>query len=393
MSVANKNKIFNGLYEKYFQKVYKEPGSGKAVQSHKEFVEKYGAIYETILGKEKWAKFASSSKNALKVMDDAVENQLKVTKEISEALPGLSIKVIDNGEATVIVKHILSKMRGDNVSKLVSNLNKTVQGKEVLQDVRRVFVYDFLDQTKVNKLHNGVKLNQFLDDNKEAIEQLFNKEFLETYRSVAKALTALQDISFLGANASGKTVTEMANQAGLFVDVWAGPLNHKRLILNRLARIWDAFNLGGDNMALLLDYKMFIEAAKKHALGGNYNLMLDALGASNKAAHKTLLRKFVEILWGPTNYKGLNKKTAITMEYFKDKFEDIDGDNRPMPDEPDTFTVVDETLSRLGKKAKRDVYDNLKYLISQVTNYLGSGSSQLEKDFERETSEKEELMQ
>ena len=381
MSVANKNKIFNGLYEKYFQKVYKEPGSGKAVQSHKEFVEKYGAVYETILGKEVWAKFASSSKNALKVMDDAVENQLKVTKEISEALPGLSIKVIDNGEATVIVKHILSKMRGDNVSKLVSNLNKTVQGKEVLQDVRRVFVYDFLDQTKVNKLHNGVKLNQFLDDNKEAIEQLFNKEFLETYRSVAQALTALQDISFLGANASGKTVTEMANQAGLLIDVWAGPLNHKRLIINRLARLWDSFNLGGDNMALLLDYKMFIEAAKKHALGGNYHIMLDTLGASNKSANKTLLRKFVEILWGPTNYKGLDKKTAITKEYVKDKFE---GDDRTMPDEPDSATIVDETLSRLGKKAKRDVYKNLKYLINRFSNLIGSGKDLINKDFEKE---------
>jgi len=390
MSVANKNKIFNGLFENYFNKVYKEPGSGKAVQSHKAFVEKYGAVYETILGKEVWAKFASSSKNALKVMDDAVENQLKVNQSISEALPGLSIKVLDNGNPTEIVKHILTKMRGDNVTKLVSNLNKTVEGKAVLQDVRRVFVYDFLDQTKVQGLHNGVRLTQFLDANKDAIEQLFNKNFLETYRSVAKALTALQDIGFVGANASNKTITEMANQAGLFVDIWAGPLNHKRLIINRLARIWEAFGLGGDNMALLLDYKMFVEAAKKQALGGNYNLMLDTLGASNKPAHKNLFKKLLNAMGVSTNYKGLNKKTAITMEFFKDKFE---GDDRTMPDEPDTFTVVDETLSFLGKTAKETVYDNVKKLIDQVANYLSSGSSELDKDYEKETFEKEELMQ
>ena len=387
MSVANKNKIFNGLYENYFNKVYKKEfiDAGTTGTQHKAFVEKYGAVYETILGKEMWAKFASNSKNALKVMDDAVENQLKVNKSISEALPGLSIKVLDNGNPTEIVKHILTKMRGDNVTKLVSNLNKTIQGKAVLQDVRRVFVYDFLDQTKVNGLHNGVKLTQFLDANKDAIEQLFNKNFLETYRSVAKALTALQDIGFLGANASNKTITEMANQAGLFVDIWAGPLNHKRLIINRLARIWDAFGLGGDNMALLLDYKMFVEAAKKNALGGNYNILLDALSASKNPAHKNLFKKLLNAIGISTNYKGLNKKTAITMEYFKDKFE---GDDRTMPDEPDTFTVVDETLSFLGKTAKETVYDNIKKLIDQVANYLSSGSDELEKDYEKEDFEK-----
>ena len=391
--VNDKNKIYNALYEKYFKQVYKEPGSGKDVMKHSEFVAKYGAVYETILGKQIWAKFASSSKNALKVMDDAVENQLKVTKEISEALPGLSVKVIDNQNPTEIVKHLLSKMRGDNVTKLVSNLNKTVQGKAVLQDIRRVFVYDFLDQTKVNGLHNGIKLNTFLDANKEAIEKLFNKNFLETYRSVAAGLTALQDISFLGINAANKSLTEVANQAGLLVDIWAGPLNHNRLIINRLARIYEMFGLGGDSINVLMDYKMFLEAAKKSALGGNYHMMLDALSGSKNPAHKTLLRKFVEILWGPTSYKGLSKKSAITLEFFKDKAEDINGDNRPMPDDPDVFTVVDETLSTLGKNVKKDVYDNLKYLISQFANWVTAGEDLLEKDFEKETFEKEELMQ
>ena len=59
-----------------------------------------------------------------------------------------------------------------------------------------------------------------------------------------------------------------------------------------------------------------------------------------------------------------------------------------MPDEPDTFTVVDETLSFLGKTAKETVYDNVKKLIDQVANYLSSGSDELEKDFEKEDFEK-----
>ena len=394
VTVADKNKIYNALYEKYFKQVYKETGSGKDVMKHSEFVAQYGRIYETILGKEIWSKFASSSKNALKVMDDAVNNQLKISKEISEALPGLSVKVLDKQNPTEIVKHLLTKMRGDNVTKLVSNLNKTVEGRGVLQDIRRVFVYDFLDQTKVNGLHNGVRLNTFLDQNKEAIEQLFNKQFLETYRSIAKGLTALQDISFLGANAANKSVTEVANQAGLFVDIWAGPLNHKRLIINRLARIYEAFGLGGDSINVLMDYKMFLEAAKKSALGGNYHMMLDILSGSTKPAHKSLLRKFTEIIWRkPTEYKGLSKKGAITLEYVKDKAEDIGGDDRPMPDDPDVFTAVDETLSTLGKKVKKDVYNNTKFLISQFVNAITAGESGLEKDYEEEDFEKKLMVE
>ena len=72
-------------------------------------------------------------------MDDAVENQLKVNKSISEALPGLSIKVLDNGNPTEIVKHILTKMRGDNVTKLVSNLNQTVEGKSCITRYQKSF--------------------------------------------------------------------------------------------------------------------------------------------------------------------------------------------------------------------------------------------------------------
>ena len=77
-----------------------------------------------------------------------------------------------------------------------------------------------------------------------------------------KLLTTLQDDTFLGVGAGRKTLTEVANQAGLFIDIFAGPLNHNRLIVNRVARVWDSFGLGGDNLGLLLDYKLFIEAAK-----------------------------------------------------------------------------------------------------------------------------------
>jgi len=290
--------------------------------------------------------------------------------------------VLDTGNPDQIVKQLLTKMKGNDITQLVKNLNTSIEGKSVLNDVRKIMVIDFLDNTKVNGLHNGVKLDGFISNNREVLEKLFNKEFVDTYRSVAKALTALQDVSFLGAGASQKSVTEMANQAGMFIDIFAGPLNHKRLIVNRLARIWDSFSLGGDNMGLLLDYKMFIEAAKKQALGGNYNVMLDTLSGST--VHKNKFKKLLNAIGISTNYKGISSKPLVIKEYLEDK---VQGEDRVMSDEPDTFTAVDEILSRLGDGVKRDVTNKTRFLVTQVVKYLKSGKEIKEIDMEKQVFE------
>mgnify|MGYP003675943672 FL=1 len=385
VNTAQKNKINNALYNNYFNKVYKTV-DGKPVKnnvkSHDDFIEKYGENYKLILGDKVFKKFASNSRNALKVLDDAVEAQIKVNQSVSKALPGMPVSVLDTGNPDQIVKQLLTKMKGNDITQLVKNLNTSIEGKSVLNDVRKIMVIDFLDNTKVNGLHNGVKLDDFISNNREVLEKLFNKEFVDTYRSVAKALTALQDVSFLGAGASQKSVTEMANQAGMFIDIFAGPLNHKRLIVNRLARIWDSFSLGGDNMGLLLDYKMFIEAAKKQALGGNYNVMLDALSGS--PANKNLFKKLLNSIGISTNYKGISSKPLVIKEYLEDK---VQGEDRVMSDEPDTFTAVDEILSRLGDGVKRDVVNKTRFLVTQMVKYLKSGKEIKEIDMEKQVFE------
>ena len=385
VNTAQKNKINNALYNNYFNKVYKTV-DGKPVKnnvkSHDDFIEKYGENYKLILGDKVFKKFASNSRNALKVLDDAVEAQIKVNQSVSKALPGMPVSVLDTGNPDQIVKQLLTKMKGNDITQLVKNLNTSIEGKSVLNDVRKIMVIDFLDNTKVNGLHNGVKLDGFISNNREVLEKLFNKEFVDTYRSVAKALTALQDVSFLGAGASQKSVTEMANQAGMFIDIFAGPLNHKRLIVNRLARIWDSFSLGGDNMGLLLDYKMFIEAAKKQALGGNYNIMLDALSGST--AHKNKFKKLLNAIGISTNYKGISSKPLVIKEYLEDK---VQGEDRVMSDEPDTFTAVNEILSRLGDGVKRDVVNKTRFLVTQMVKYLKSGKEIKEVDMEKQVFE------
>ena len=393
ISTSQKNKINNALYNNYFKKVVtdkKTLRSGDLEKNHYDFIATYGKNYELILGKKTYEKFASSQANAIKVMDDAVQKQIEVSNAVSTSLPAMNVSVIDSGSDRAIVKQILSKMKSNNVSGLVRNLNKTIEGRSVLNDVRKVMVYDFIDQTKVNGLHDGKLLNKFLDDNGDALTQLFNKEFVQTYRSIAKALTTLQDDTFLGVGAGRKTLTEVANQAGLFIDVVAGPLNHKRLIVNRLARIFDMFNLGGDNLGLLLDYKMFIEAAKKNAFGGNYNVMLDVLGSSNKPIHQSLLKRFlnaIRIGSKDENYKGLTKKTLLTKEYLKDKTSF--GQEEHNLDEPNTFEAVDKVLDRLGKGAKHDVLKRTKMGISLFIKGLQKTQFLKKKDYEKERLEKE----
>ena len=370
-NTAQKNKINNALYDNYFNEVVK--GEKKNyLKNHNEFIKKYGKNYELILGKKEYAKFASSQANALKVMDDAVQKQIEVSNAVSTSLPGMNVAVIDKGNSSAIVKQILSKFKSNNVDALVKNLNKTIEGRSVLNDVRKVMVYDFLDKTKVNGLHNGKALDNFLNEHGNALEKLFNKEFVQTYRSVAKALTTLQDDTFLGVGAGRKTLTEVANQAGLFIDIFAGPLNHKRLIVNRLSRIFDMFNLGGDNLNLLLDYKLFIEAAKKDAFGGNYNVMLDVLGSSNKPIHQGLMKRLLNAIGigrKDLNYKGLTKKTLLAKEYVKDK---TYGDENNL-DEPDTFEAVDKVLERLGKGVKQDVLKRTKMGINLFIKGLKAG--------------------
>ena len=378
LTVANTNKINNALYENYFNKVFPKKSGGKGLETHDEFIRKYGENYRLILGEEKYKKFVKSNKDALKVMDDAVNDQIKITNSISKALPGMPIETLRSGSSTDIVNQLLTKMRSNDVSQLVKNLSNSQEGLAVLKDTRKMMVQKMMTESYLRNANgqvlngrmNGQVLDNFLTKNKEVLDQLFSKEFTSNYRQIANALRTLQDDSLLG-TANALTITQAANTAGLFIDIFAGPLNHKRLIVNRTARILDKFNLGGDNINLLMDYKMAIEAAKKNFIGGNYPVLLDTLGSSSKQSHKGLLRKLLNSIGIETKYTGINKRTLLTKEYLKDKTnKDEKGattfgqkTENAMPDEPDVMTAVDNILSTLGKQSKKDVYDRTGMLV------------------------------
>ena len=290
----------------------------------------------------------------------------------------MPIETLRSGSSTDIVNQLLTKMRSNDVSQLVKNLSNSQEGLAVLKDTRKMMVQKMMTESYLRNANgqvlngrmNGQVLDNFLTKNKEVLDQLFSKEFTSNYRQIANALRTLQDDSLLG-TANALTITQAANTAGLFIDIFAGPLNHKRLIVNRTARILDKFNLGGDNINLLMDYKMAIEAAKKNFIGGNYPVLLDTLGSSSKQSHKGLLRKLLNAIGIETKYTGINKRTLLTKEYLKDKTNQNEKGDRTfgqktenaMPDEPNVTTAVDNILSTLGKQSKKDVYDRTGMLV------------------------------
>ena len=52
------------------------------------------------------------------------------------------------------------------------------------------------------------------------------------------------------AKATNMSVKDATENAALFIDMIYGPLNHKRLILNRFARLLDKTKMNSDNIFL-----------------------------------------------------------------------------------------------------------------------------------------------
>ena len=82
------------------------------------------------------------------------------------------------------------------------------------------------------------------------------KEFYDVHKDLGRALTLLQQPEKI---LTGEGLTGAANKAGLFIDMIYGPLNHNRLVINRLSRIYDSIDGSGKQLDKVLNYKDFIE--------------------------------------------------------------------------------------------------------------------------------------
>ena len=403
VTVNQRNRIESALYENYYNKVFPETAGGAGQISHKQFIDQFGDNYKLILGDEKFSKFANSQKSALNTYQKFIDNQVRIQKVVSDKLPTLNINTLELGDANAIVREIFLNGNKADVSGLITGLKKI--DPAIVEDIKKIYLRTFLNGVKTDMTVpggkgrfaslDGRKLDEFLNNNKSIVEQMFGKEFLSAHRDIAKALTLIQTDTLAG-KAGSPGLTEAANKAGLFVDIFAGPLNHKRLILNRIGRIYDGFDLGGDSLALLRDYDRFVEAAKSHYLGGNYPKVLDKLGESTKPKDKELYKRFFKAM---TPYKGfeiagplkLIKNPLTAKEYIKDKIE-----NKRLPGETGVFTPIDEVIgSIIGTRGEtvpkflaRNINPKIEKLVSNIMEAIKLRGKETSESIKRKEFEK-----
>ena len=398
-TVNQRNRIQSALYENYYNKVFPETVGETGKMTHKQFIDQFGDNYKLILGEEKFSKFANSQKSALDTYQKFIDNQVRIQKVVSDKLPTLNVNTLELGDANAIVREIFLNGNKGDISGLIKGLKQV--DPALVNDIKKIYLRNFLNGVKVDRtLPNqivgdtrfatldGNRLNEFINNNRSIIEQLYGKEFVAAHRDLAKALTLLQTDNLV-TKGGAPGLTDAANKAGLFVDIFAGPLNHKRLILNRIGRIYDGFDLGGDSLALLRDYNRFVEASKSYYLGGNYPRILDKLGESTKPEYKTLFGKFFDSIKDP-KYTGfeLKRNPLIAKEYIKDKIE-----NKRLPGETGVFTPIDEIIGSIigtrGETAPKFLERNLNPKIKKLVNNLMEAIQFRKKDTGEELRRKE----
>ena len=298
---TNKDKFKSSLFKFYHDTVVKGSGeAGAAKMTHGEFMEKYGSNFKNILGDDLFNQFKKGPGFAQQQVEKYVAEKVDLVKNGSKVLPGLGLD-IKNWTPEKIVDAILQK--GPTVD---VNVLKKAFGPEYYKDVQTAFLENMYSKTKntftttsgpklfglvkpttgTYEAFDGVRLLQYLKDNKGIIEKFMGKEFYDVHKDLGRALTLLQQPEKI---LTGEGLTGAANKAGLFIDMIYGPLNHNRLVINRLSRIYDSIDGSGKQLDKVLNYKDFIEQVKKQFIGGNYPKWLDDLSPAQQSTFMSKL--------------------------------------------------------------------------------------------------------
>ena len=442
---ATSNVIKTTLYRHYLNQVIPDSVTGKALMSHKEFFSKFGKNYEAILGTNQYQKLYNTQK-VIDAFDNAYAAVADINSTVAKFLPGIkNWSALSNSGPGEIVEHILSDafVKTTNLTKLLNALpTKTVtQIREIyLTRMMKEVTDGTFTPNLVNKAIqktvggvsstttiNGAKMNAYLNANRSIILQLYDPSFFQTMRSMGDVLEMLQVPTKL-AKATDISVTKATENAALFIDMIYGPLNHKRLILNRFSRLLDKTKMNSDNIFLFSDFALFTEAAKKNFLAGNYPAWIGKLPEKARVtfidkalkyikAEKTTLGKIASKYLTRDSFinianVGLNRKAGlrksfnlipkkygldirptlknpmVQKEYLEDKFSEMKGDD-PMQDNADIFFPIDVS-AKYAIKALKAVFVDL-----PVTTYKAgekvfkSVKKEKERDIKEEKFEKE----
>lgn len=318
-----KDKFKSSLFKFYHDTVVKGSGEPRiAKMTHGEFMEKYGTNFKNILGDDLFNQFKKGPGFAQQQVEKYVAEKVDLIKNGSKILPGLGLD-IKNWTPEKIVEAILQKGPTTDV-----NVLKKAFGSEYYKDVQTAFLENMYNRTKGQfgqyEAFNGAKLLSYLKENRGIIEKFMGKEFYDVHRDLGKALNLLQQPERM---AAGEGLTGAANKAGLFVDMIYGPLNHNRLVLNRLGRIYDSIDGSGMQLNKVLNYKDFIEQVKKQFIGGNYPKWLDELSPAQQSSFmskltssldQSKLGRVVKEVAGKTKLIQAGEKIERGAEKFKE---------------------------------------------------------------------------
>ena len=320
---TNKDKFKSSLFKFYHDTVVKDSGeAGVAKMTHGEFMEKYGTNFKNILGDDLFNQFKKGPGFAQQQVEKYVAEKVDLVKNGSKILPGLGLD-IKNWTPDKIVEAIIQKGPTTDV-----NVLKKAFGSEYYKDVQTAFLENMYNKTKGQfgqyEAFDGVRLLQYLKDNKGIIEKFMGKEFYDVHRDLGRALTLLQQPEKI---LTGEGLTGAANKAGLFIDMIYGPLNHNRLVVNRLGRIYDSIDGSGKQLDKILNYKDFIEQVKKQFIGGNYPKWLDELNPAQQSSFmskltssldQSKLGQVVKEIAGKTKLLKAGEKIEKGAEKFKE---------------------------------------------------------------------------
>jgi hypothetical protein len=408
---ATTERIKQALLRNYFNKVI--PGADNVAEmTHKEFFKKFGKNYESLLGKKLYSQVSKNSDDVFKVIDESVKGINDINATVAKFLPGIeNWSILSSSGPGEIVEHILSDrfLKSSNLTKLLNALPV-----QTVKEIREVFLARMMKDVTgegfvTNRAAqmiggtpirtgtiNGAKMNLYLNNNRSALLQLYSPEFFSTMRSMADVLEMLQVPTKL-AKATDVSVKKATENAALFIDMIYGPLNHKRLILNRASRLLDKFGLSQDNLMLFNDYGLFVEAAQKNFLAGNYPRWMTKLpqkerGAFLDKAMKAINNSIDFANFGLNRGAGLRKTFSanplrnplVQKEYLEDK---IEGDDDRMKDDADIFFPVD-VAGKYAIKALMAVFSKSKELTyDKVTSALETVGETEDRNIEKEKFE------
>ena len=371
-----RNNIKGSAYEFYHKKVLVDK------MPFKDFIKKYGENMKYILGKNKqgiYTEYNTFKTNASRA--NAVYE--KFMKEYGDGIGTLAKYLKIDGEiGTFTSEHIAQQiLRIGNVQDI--HIIKKVlnsQGSNGWEGIKQYIVKDMFNKSSFesgvtgSRTYSGKKLAAYLAENKAILRRVFGNDFYEGHQQLSVALGIVQDVDTAALKEIGKLmgisdVVSRANSAGLWVDIIYGPLNHKRLIMNRLARIYASFDIDGSTFNKLYDYKIFLSHSMKSFAGGYYPRTLDA------AMNLTKVKWWEKII----KYHGPNKEAFFALipahTYFTEKAVDL-SDIKELPGgEVDITEPVDKAFDYMGEKVKTYVAQPVSNAVSWLVDALLTGGN------------------